>query len=63
MLTQTAMDVISEVEKSIEKFESSLTAADFYVRQEYNIGRYKLDTTVSALQWDYYSRANYIWAG
>lgn len=62
-LTQTILETISNIEKVVDEYETLLSHEDFYVRQEYNIARYKLDSTVSAHHWDYYGRANYVWAG
>lgn len=62
-LTQTTLDVINKIEQAIEAYEKVMSSQDFFIRQEYNIARYKLDTAVSAHHWDYYGRANYVWAG
>lgn len=62
-LTQISLEGVTKVEQTIEDYEQVMSDLDFYVRQEYNIARYKLDTSVSAQHWDYYGRASYVWAG
>uniref|UniRef100_T1H0L9 Uncharacterized protein n=1 Tax=Megaselia scalaris TaxID=36166 RepID=T1H0L9_MEGSC len=62
-LTKTALAEIEKIEKKLDEIETLMSKKDFYIRQEYNIARYKLDTSVSAFHWDYYGRANYVWSG
>lgn len=63
LLTRSVLNAIAEVEKSIDEYEEMMSVVDYKIRQEYNVARYKLDTSVSAHHWDYYGRANYVWAG
>lgn len=62
-LTQTVLETITNIEQVIDEYESVLSRQDFKIRQEYNVARYKLDTSVSEHHWDYYGRSNYVWAG
>lgn len=62
-LTKSALDAITSIEKEVDKWETLMSKLDFFVRQDYNVVRYKLDTSVSAFHWDYYGKANYVWSG
>lgn len=62
-LTQVILETITGIEEAIDEYEAVLNKEDFKIRQEYNIARYKLDTSVSEHHWDYYGRSNYVWAG
>lgn len=62
-LTQTVLEAITRIERVANEYEALLSHVDFGIRQKYNIARYKLDKAASARNWDYYGRANYIWAG
>lgn len=62
-LTNRTLTVIHNIEREIDRWENLMSKLDFYVRQEYNRARYKLDTSVSAFHWDYFGRANYVYSG
>lgn len=62
-LTKKTIDAITAIEKEVDLWEALMSKLDFYLRQEYNVVRYKLDTSVSAFHWDYYGKANYVWSG
>lgn len=58
-LTNKFLSHIKNIEKMMDEFEAVLSKIQFHIRQEYNIVRYKLDTSLSAFNWDFYGKANY----
>lgn len=42
----------------MDDLEALLNKLEFRVRQEYNMARYILDSSISAYHWDYYGKAH-----
>lgn len=59
-LTEAALNVIRRIEAVVDDYEDLMSHLDFFIRQEYNVARYKLDTTVSARYWYYNGKTNYV---
>lgn len=63
MLTQSMLDVLKLIEEAIDEFESTTAQQKIFVRQMYNIAKFKMDITMTAPFGDFYGRANYAMLG
>lgn len=62
-LTEIVLEIVAKIEYVIDEYESAMTRLDFFIRQEYNIGRYMLDTSVSKHHWKYSGKVNLVQGG
>lgn len=56
-LSGGALKAIKQIEGTIEDFQYLLRNINFFIRQEHNIVRYKLDTSSNARNWNFYVKA------
>lgn len=62
-LTQNTIDIINLFAEEKDRWENLMIELDFYVRQQYNIIRYRLDITVNAIHWNFYGNDDFVWSG
>lgn len=60
-LTNSAVAAIKSIESALQDFESIVSNTASFMHREYNIVRYKLDTSIFARDYEYHTKSTYVW--